>query len=646
MAQFPPEQYTPDATYILSNGYYIDFKRRGPELAAVTRTPEGAVWNEGDSSFAAGPQILVEEAILNLPLEFGDVELIKIIQKEKPPPPKKNIQFNILGRVLNNQGDPIKNATIKAFLFEKPQPPPPTPNAGGADPVQYANAGGGVGEAISMAPISVDEGGRFLIEYWKENEIDFKQSYIEIKADKHFPKSVGPTLTKTGEKSVEKSVAESSTPDNNDTVSYRYITGFTFDNNGNASGVEVIVENNAGLPEFTKNFSSVTFTPESAKTQVKNMMDAAGDYVNGVQYPKTGTSLNADPIPQDPPSEKEDVMIDIYDLGKVVLQPEEVNLDKETAELKTQIQEGENRVLAQIAKRGLGFEVKMVALFSKQKENLKQIMLPKILGIISSFGPAIVNSLLAGKKNALDDSVCPDPEKVIKAIQKRNKLVRDLNRTYKIVRTISKILKITNAVIIGLKVGLTIVQTLTTIPTTPLTPFGLKAFYSGLTEKGFKVMEKTLEKSGIAVTALSIIAGCVGVVLGAIIDLLNKLDFMLQKCAEKPAPVLDPVTGEMVVKPIPFETINNELNTFVDSTTGETEDIIDPETGNPFPYKGFTFEIKTDTSQDFQYPKRYAIARNVQGIQVLRSESSFASAPEVLIEELKFVIDRDNLRAD
>ena len=117
------------------------------------------------------------------------------------------------------------------------------------------------------------------------------------------------------------------------------------------------------------------------------------------------------------------------------------------------------------------------------------------------------------------------------------------------------------------------------------------------------------------------------------------LDDLLQSCAQE----INPETGG---PKLPFEVIDAEINNFKDPTTGEEQDIIDPLTGNPFPYKGFTFEIKNDTSQNFQYPKRYAIARNVQGIQVLRSESSFASNPSILIEELKFVIDRDNLRAD
>ena len=151
---------------------------------------------------------------------------------------------------------------------------------------------------------------------------------------------------------------------------------------------------------------------------------------------------------------EESFNIDIYDLGKIVLQPEEVNLDAETAKLKADIQIGENKIIENIAKKDLGFEVRISSVFAKQKENLKRVMLPAILAIISSFGPSIVNSILSNKKNALDDTVCPDPEKIKLAIRKRNKLVRDLNRSYKIVRTVSKILNVTGALLIGLRIGL------------------------------------------------------------------------------------------------------------------------------------------------------------------------------------------------
>jgi len=623
MANFPPERYTFDAIYVLSNGYYIDFKQNGPEHQAIVKTPEGAVWTEGDSSFAGTPQVLVNEEVtlLSHNLEIADLSVIEIIQKQAPPPPKKNIQFNVEGRVLTSDGTPISTATIKGYLFEKPQPLPPSPNAGGADPLQYTdleNTTFALGAAISLAPVSVDENGRFILEYYGENEIDFSQTYVEVKAEKYFPKSVGPTLTKTGEKSVTKQQSTGKFQGTTTLVSEK-ISQLS---DGTYKVIAVYKNSSTGKESEGEGLS---LSRETAKKLAKSNSE------------KNFTNNNP---------KEESFNIDIYDLGKIVLQSEEVNLDAETAKLKADIQIGENKIIENIAKKDLGFEVRISSLFAKQKENLKRVMLPAILTIISSFGPSIVNSILSNKKNALDDTVCPDPEKIKLAIRKRNKLVRDLNRSYKIVRTVSKILNVTGALLIGLRVGLGILQVLTTIPTTPFTPFGLKAFYSGLIEKGFKISEKTLEKAGIAVTILSILAGTIGVVLGAIIDLLNKLDFMLQSCSQEEVETTLP-NGTVVRRPaVSFLEINNELNTFIDSSTGEVEDIIDPLTGQPYPYKGFTFEIKNDTSQDFQYPKRYAIARNVQGIQVLRSESSFASSPEILIEELKFAIDRDNLRAD
>jgi hypothetical protein len=56
-------------------------------------------------------------------------------------------------------------------------------------------------------------------------------------------------------------------------------------------------------------------------------------------------------------------------------------------------------------------------------------------------------------------------------------------------------------------------------------------------------------------------------------------------------------------------------------------------------YRGFTLEIKLDESNNSKYPRRFAQALNVQGVPVLKTESSFASDPQVLLNELKFIID-------
>jgi hypothetical protein len=56
-------------------------------------------------------------------------------------------------------------------------------------------------------------------------------------------------------------------------------------------------------------------------------------------------------------------------------------------------------------------------------------------------------------------------------------------------------------------------------------------------------------------------------------------------------------------------------------------------------YKGFKLEIKLDDSNNSKYPRRFAQALNAQGVPVLKTESSFASDPQVLLNELKFIID-------
>ena len=62
-------------------------------------------------------------------------------------------------------------------------------------------------------------------------------------------------------------------------------------------------------------------------------------------------------------------------------------------------------------------------------------------------------------------------------------------------------------------------------------------------------------------------------------------------------------------------------------------------------YKGFTFEI-VDKYFSPSLNRRIGQARNKQGIVLLQTEPSFTQDPKVLVEELKLIIDRDNLKAD
>jgi hypothetical protein len=64
-------------------------------------------------------------------------------------------------------------------------------------------------------------------------------------------------------------------------------------------------------------------------------------------------------------------------------------------------------------------------------------------------------------------------------------------------------------------------------------------------------------------------------------------------------------------------------------------------------YKGFKFKIKVEENKAFEVKgnkRRYAVATNRDGVEVLKSEYSFTLDPNDLIDQLKLVIDQRNLQ--
>ena len=63
-------------------------------------------------------------------------------------------------------------------------------------------------------------------------------------------------------------------------------------------------------------------------------------------------------------------------------------------------------------------------------------------------------------------------------------------------------------------------------------------------------------------------------------------------------------------------------------------------------YRGFTFKIvEVKLPNDPTVTRRIAQALNTEGIVALETKPSFTQNPKILIEELKLIIDRDNLKA-
>jgi hypothetical protein len=271
-----------------------------------------------------------------------------------------------------------------------------------------------------------------------------------------------------------------------------------------------------------------------------------------------------------------------------------------------------------------------------EKENIKKRLIPFIIKLLIPFGMVAVQAVISKIPlvDIKDQILCPRQDKILELIKKRNKLVRQINSIYSKIKKVEKGLRITNSILTGLQIGISIIE-LIPYPATGVPPI-LPPLTSGIIEKTGSVKDKLkerLKQAKIVVNILTLSAAAFGAILGILLRLLNALDVLIQECSQS--------------QDVPFETINTELNTLVNTSTGiSNSNVISSLQGDEGAtqiednaYNGFKLEIKLDEANTNKYPKRFAQALNKQGVPVLKTDSSFASDPQVLLDQLKFIID-------
>jgi hypothetical protein len=203
---------------------------------------------------------------------------------------------------------------------------------------------------------------------------------------------------------------------------------------------------------------------------------------------------------------------------------------------------------------------------------------------------------------------------------------------YNTINILNKTSSTTNTIITAAQAGITIIKAIP-YPATGIPPIGLPPLTTGVIEitgEVVDILSTSLKRSSMVVNSLTLTAATFGVLLGSVLSLLNTLDVLIQQCVQD--------------QNIPFTTINDELNLLVNQSTGISNSAV---IAVDKAYKGFTLEIKLDETNTTQYKKRYAQALSKQGVPVLKTESSFASDPQVLVDQLKFIIDSNpNLTAE
>jgi len=236
---------------------------------------------------------------------------------------------------------------------------------------------------------------------------------------------------------------------------------------------------------------------------------------------------------------------------------------------------------------------------------------------------------------------CPTPKEIEKAINIRNKAVTELKKVYdsvdRIADNISGIAGFISLVVTIVKIAQTAISVASlTQLVLPFIPASILAKINAATEIAQGVIDKVRFKTDGEPKLVPIVNGIISaniaiqlfaLALKKLICAIEALDPQILACIE------DGTDAELTP-------IDPSIISFVETTLEENQESIIETT-----YRGFIFELeKVPFSSTVNRTRANAL--NKDGIIVLQSELSFTKDPSILIEELKFTIDKDNLRVE
>jgi hypothetical protein len=312
------------------------------------------------------------------------------------------------------------------------------------------------------------------------------------------------------------------------------------------------------------------------------------------------------------------------DLGVIALTPTNIALEQD----KIKASQLTTDQIKEISKGEKGADYYTQERLSNQINTVKTTLIPTVLTLIAGFGVTKASDLVAQNQNKILDVVknratCPTQTELVSIINKKNKLVKQLNNTLTLIDNTTKALGIAGGVIEALDIAYNVLKNLpipssTGVPGVPGLPTNVILAIQDNKDKLNTLISK-LKK--INTSTLSILVLLRQVLVQAI-QLLNLLDKLVEKCY----PNADQ------------EQIALELT----ALTNQQSTQLSPVVTN---VNGFTMGVETEVTNN-SLKRRRALARNKQGVVMLQGEWSFSSIDQILIDELVFYIQQNNLKAD
>lgn len=410
-------------------------------------------------------------------------------------------------------------------------------------------------------------------------------------------------------------------------------TGILRNNSGSVSKPNILV---VGLQEalIALGFELPTFGVDGifgneTKVAVEAYQRASRLTVDGIVGENTRNAFFIDLQPPPPPKNPKKIVEDR--IQRVQLKKDRV----EQSELVSTDVEVINNAVAEDQKpKGLQ---RLGSLVLKQSIKLSKFVIPLVFNLIKEYSIDQLEAKLEEESDNIDelrerlkDEFCNI--QLPRIIEQRNNAVEYLNNTGKIL----------DAFTLSVDFGASFANVLTTIisilrgvsfginqaaKAIPLIPGAVVSVVNDLNTIADTVTFKpdgtpNLPPLKITAAQISPAFATVQSTIVRCIDLLDRLDVLILLCNP-----------------------NAELTGISDSINNIYENELLAEVSeNESTYKGFILEIETRPFTD-RVDESRAVGKNKSDITLIATDYSFASNPQVLIDELKFIIDRDDLKA-
>ncbi len=246
--------------------------------------------------------------------------------------------------------------------------------------------------------------------------------------------------------------------------------------------------------------------------------------------------------------------------------------------------------------------------------NIKTVLLPAVLTQLAAFGISKASEALTKQFNDVNVTCPTNLDELNRLIEKKNKLVKALNNIYNFLNGVRVGVAILDGTLTAAEIALPILIAASSVPGAP-----------GSTSTPIEEIKRQLKKYKLISSTTLIVLTILISILQQVLAYLALLDQAIGKCAIEGA--------------LPQEQLTDDLL----ASTEEQSQQLSPVVTNVNDFEMSVIPVEGDTNEELK--RRRAVARNSQGIIMLQGEPSYSSNDQILIDELVFYIQQNDLKA-